>query len=77
MSEDRDSIINKLAEGIANKALGISWYDTESQARRVATSSAEALYEVLKLSVAIQQSKDEQALLLNVKEFLDFIGVPV
>lgn len=54
--DQRDAVVQKLAEGIAAKALGIAWQDTESQARRVAEDSATALWEVVCKANAVQQA---------------------
>lgn len=72
----RDESIKHLAQGIANKALSLDWRDTESQARRVAETAGEAMYELVVKAGAVRTATNLKEQLDAVEELLNFIGVP-
>jgi hypothetical protein len=71
--EQRDLVLKKFAEGIASKALGIAWYDTESQARTVAQASAEALLAVVMKALVVKNAENSYEYHKAVGELVELI----
>jgi hypothetical protein len=71
--EERSVVIEKLAEAIAKKSLGIEWHDTESQARRVAEACAESLFTVTIKAAEVKNAETSYKYNKAVNELIDLI----
>lgn len=71
--EQRDKALKILAAGIANKALGLDWRDTESQAKRVAERVAEVLLELTKKAFAIRNANTPYKFNLAVQDLVESV----
>ena len=72
---DKDQAIQILAEAIVFRSTGLGWRDTESQARTIAWSAGEAMFELVVKAQAVESAEDEGTYYAAVRELINFIGV--